>query len=156
MVLRATPVEGDVLAGLAVPLEVPSEGFRSVGRRPAPSSDAVAHLVTRCVEELHPLPLRSRGSRQGLGTSYDFTRYLGSPVSQVVGDLELYGNKLDPSHFPDELGEVCRETSHLTTEDHLQGFALLFVGLLIEEQAHCRFGLPGPKVALEFCHRDYA
>src|SRR5215207_7269322 len=79
--LRPAPVEGDVFAGLAVPLEVPSESFRAVGRCRAPSSDTAAHLVTGCVEKLHPLPLRSRGSSQRLRRSLDLAWDRCSPVS---------------------------------------------------------------------------
>src|SRR5215210_5542000 len=154
--LRTAPVEGDVLAGLAIPLEVPSEGFRAVGRRPAPSSDAAAHLVTGRVEELHPLPFRGGGSAQRLRRCLDLTRDRCSPVGQVVGHLKVYGHELDTSYFPDGLGEGCGEAPRLTTEDRLQRLALLLVGLLIEEQTHRRFGLPVPKVTFELCHRDCA
>ena len=58
--------------------------------------------------------------------------------------------------LPRSARRSLRGTSRLATEDHLQRLALPLVGLLIEEQAHRRFGLPGPNVALEFGHRDYA
>src|SRR3954468_21937182 len=60
--LGAAPVEGDVLAGLAVPLEVPSKGFCPVGGCSTPRSYGAGwtHLAARRVKQLHPLPLRRR------------------------------------------------------------------------------------------------
>src|SRR5687768_15443662 len=94
--LRAAPLEGDVLGGLAVPLPLEAEALRPVRRRPAPGDYlSRSHLTPWWVEQLHPLPLRRRRAGEGLGPCHHPARYLSSPVGQVVCDLELYRHELD-------------------------------------------------------------
>ena len=101
---------------------------------------------------LHQLAWWCHGPGKYLGPSYGLAWYLGSPVSEVVGYLELRGSKLDTSHFPDALGEFCWEATYLPTEDHLQGLALCLVGLLVDGQAHCRFGYPAWIISCSIIH----
>src|SRR5215210_5318761 len=155
--LWAAPVEGDVLTGLAVPLPLEAEAIRPVRCGSAPGGYlSRSHFAARGVEQLHPLPLRCRRAGEGLGACQHPVRDLRPPVGQVVCDFELYGDKLDATHLPDQLGKLCLPTPGLPAEDHLQRLALALVGPFVDEQPQRYLGFSGPGVALEGGERDEA
>src|SRR5215217_6514082 len=79
-----------------------------------------------------------------------------SAVSQVVCNFELYGDKLDAAHLPEQLGELSLPTPSLPAEDHLQRLPLALVGPFVDEQPQRRLGFSSPRIALEGGQHDEA
>src|SRR5438552_7057200 len=154
-VVRAAPVEREVLALAAVPFPLEAETFRPVGGRDAPGGRLTwTDLGARRVVNLDALALGCRRARQRLCASGDLAGDRRAPVGEIVGDLELDRDVLDPSHLADHVRELAGPAARLPAEDRLQACALGVVGALVDEDPHRHLPLVGPDVAGERPKRD--
>src|SRR5579884_424518 len=139
-----------MLARPAAPLPLETKAIHLVRRSPTPRGNrARPCLGTRRVYRLYALSGRSHRPAQCLSLGNDPSGDFGSPVCQIIRNLELYGYKLDSTHLPYKPGKDRREPASLATPDHLQCLALPLVGPLINEEPHFGLGFSIPNIPLE-------
>src|SRR5207245_11021774 len=101
-VVRAAPVEREVLARATVPFPLEAEAFRPVGGRDAPGGGlAGTDLGSRRVVNLDPLALGCRRACERLRPRGDLPREGGAPIGELFGDPELDRDHLDPGNLAD-------------------------------------------------------